>query len=156
MTLHYRHVMVRPDKNLLLAQLNAADFGQVVPWLSLIQLNALEVLHDKSEPIQTVYFPVGAVIAKYHVCHCGLEHYLLRVSEGGMVGMAAIGDGISAWKAQVEKAGPAYSMSLKDFQGAIEHVMGFRQMVVRETLMLTEQFMRQAAMNELNHSRLSL
>ena len=38
--------MVRPDKNLLLAQLNAADFGQVVPWLSLIQLNALEVLHD--------------------------------------------------------------------------------------------------------------
>jgi len=147
--------MVGPDRNLLLAQLDAADFGQVVPWLRLIQLEANEVLHAKSDHLQTIYFPVGAVIAKYHACHCGQEHFLMRVSEGGMVGMAAIGDGITAWKAQVETAGSAYCMSLMDFQEAMDHVMGFRQMVVRETLMLTEQFMRQAALNELNHARLS-
>ena len=153
--MHNRHVMTGPENNHLLAQLNAADFGQVAPWLRLTQLNADEVLHDKSDHIQTIYFPVGAVIAKFHACHCGLEHFLMRVGEAGMVGMAAIGDGISSWKAQVEKPGPAYCMSLLDFQGAIEQVMGFRQMVVRETLTLTEQFMKQAALNELNHARLS-
>ncbi len=145
--------LLGPDRNILLAQLSSADYDLCVSMLQCRQLSLNEVLHDGGEKIRHVYFPIDAVIAKFQTCVCGDEHSLYKVSEAGMVGMAAIGDGISAWKAKVEKPGLAYYMSLEVFQDAIESAISFRQMVVQETLTRTEQFMRQAAMNEWHHSQ---
>jgi len=81
--------------NHLLAALSAEESERIVPVLDVVELKLKHVLHKPGEPIQFVYFPGGGFCSVLTVLEDGGMVEVATIGREGMVGIAAVLDGVS-------------------------------------------------------------
>jgi len=84
-----------PDgiRNLLLANLPAAESTRLVTTFDVVQLTLKQVLHKRGEPIRHVYFPGGGFCSILTVLEDGTMVEVATIGREGMIGAFAATDG---------------------------------------------------------------
>jgi CRP-like cAMP-binding protein len=78
--------------NKLLTALPGEDFARLLPHLEPVSLSSGEELYKFGEPIDHVYFPENAVIARLYILTDGSTAESLMIGKDGMTGLSAIFD----------------------------------------------------------------
>ncbi len=121
--------MTCPKRNALLALLPEPDYERIRPLLRLVSLRKGDILFRVGERIRCIYFPVGAVVSKSTELADGFGVQTLVLGNTSLVGIGALGDGVSFNTATVIESGLAYELDLKHLQheyscgGAFVHIL---------------------------------
>ncbi len=101
-----------PSSNRLLASLDAAALGRLLPHLALIEVAAGDTVFASGAPHTLVYFPVTAKIALSYLAGDGTVAHISIVGDEGVIGIPLfLQDKISPCSAVVRDAGYAFRMS---------------------------------------------
>lgn len=102
--------MDSPLDNALLARLPRQDYQAVFPHLKLLRLSQGQVLFDRGDEIEYVYFPTSSVISMVIDLDDGFRAEAVMIGNDHVAGGVAMGGGQSFLRAEVRSAGYAYCL----------------------------------------------
>ena len=105
--------MDSPIDNALLAKLPRAEYQAVFRHLKLMRLSQGQVLFDRGDVIDHVYFPTSAVISMMVDLPDGFCAEAVMVGNDHIAGGVALGGGPSFMRAEVRSAGYAYCLPVE-------------------------------------------
>lgn len=142
-------------RNAVLDGLTDDDLAALLPDLIQTNLRLSDVLHEPSQPIEVVYFPLVGVISVVADLGEGLSVETATIGREGMAGISVfLGAGIPAERSLVQVAGQALAMSTEDFRAHISDVDGpMTAMLRRSAEALFTQVSRNAACNRVHTVR---
>ncbi len=104
--------MSNPNQNYLLAALQEAARGRVIPHLEETELTLGQVLYEPGGTPQYVHFPTDSIISLLYVMEDGRSAEISVVGNEGLVGIALFMGGESTpSRAIVQSAGTAYRLA---------------------------------------------
>jgi CRP-like cAMP-binding protein len=137
-----------PQANRLLGALPKNDFNRILPELELVALGTKEPLYDIGQPIETVYFPLSAVLSI--LTSVGDDEYVevATVGSEGMVGLPVF-LGLSTSQNKCVSQVPGYSARMKSdvFHNLANQSAALHQLMYRYTEALFDQISQGAACN---------
>jgi CRP-like cAMP-binding protein len=136
-------------RNRLLAALPARDYQRLAPHLEPVSLSFGEVLHEPGRRMRHVYFPHDGVVSLLTVVHGPTKAAEVSVvgSEGVVGVSAALGIGVSPFRAVVQASGTASRITTaRMHEEARKHAFWFRDLF-RFTHALMYQAAQTAACN---------
>ena len=101
--------------NYMLTNIPKAEFQTLADNMQLVSLEKGINLFDKSEIIQYIYFPTGAIVSMLSDLEDGTSVEVYSVNNTGVVGMGLLGQP-SPYRAQVRSSGLAYRISSNKMQ----------------------------------------
>ncbi|WP_247504612.1 Crp/Fnr family transcriptional regulator [Bradyrhizobium sp. 1] len=108
-----------PHANAILASLSASDAAALRPHLKPTHLQQKTVLYEAGDTIDSVYFPLGAVVSLVVTLATGETTEAAMVGRDGAVGMASALDGrVAMSRAIVQLGGDAMVCDPAAFSGA--------------------------------------
>src|SRR3954470_14376467 len=106
------------QSNALLASLSASDIGALRPHLKATHLQQKTVLFEAGDLINTVYFPINAVVSLVVTLATGEMTEAAMVGKDGAIGIASALDGkVSMSRAIVQLGGDAMVCDPGAFKG---------------------------------------
>jgi CRP-like cAMP-binding protein len=138
-------------RNQLLAMLSEADHALIAPNLSPLLLEKGCLLYEPGDPIETVYFPRGAVISLMTLMHSGEAIETSTIGGEGAFGLAAaVAPKTSLSRAIVQIAGPAVSIPRETLHAAWAQSPSLQVLVDRHTEALYAHAIQSVACNALH------
>jgi CRP-like cAMP-binding protein len=108
-----------PRSNALLASLSASDTAALRPHLKATHLQQKTVLYEVGDTVQTIYFPINAVVSLVVSLATGEMTESAMVGADGAIGIASALDGkVSLSRAIVQLSGDAIACNPTAFRGA--------------------------------------
>src|SRR3954464_9939504 len=124
-----------PDtpRNVLLAALSPADRARILPALTIVPLTLRDLLHWPGKPIEFVYFPGNGFCSQLTVLSDGSMVEVATVGREGMVGLAAVRDGMVAESATMVQGASdtCYRMTAEVFRREMDCEGSFRRLLTR-------------------------
>jgi len=137
------------EANRLLALLPREMRQRLLPLVRLTSLKARQVLYEPNSPINTIYFPLGAVASELSTMADGTTVEVATIGKEGMVGVPVLlgGDAISLHMiAQIP--GPALAIKRENFTATInDGASGLPPILLRYIQALLTQIAQQSACN---------
>lgn len=134
--------------NRLLKKLSVPDYRRLSPAFETVELRFGQVLYQPEERIKHVYFPVTCLVSLVVIVGKGqLAEVGLVGNEGAVGGAAALGDGVSSFRAIVQGAGTAIRVKAPRLNGSAGAVLSLQQHLLKFSHLLTAQVAQTAACN---------
>jgi CRP-like cAMP-binding protein len=119
-------------RNLLLAELQPADFSLLAPNLKDIWLTQGDVLQEAGEAIKYVYFPQSGMISVLTVMRNGSAVETATVGREGATGaMSGLGSRIAPHRTVVQIEGIAARIPVARFEAAVNGSVSIKDLIVR-------------------------
>lgn len=116
--------------NELLNQLPESEFERLLPHIQLISLNAGDELFDVGQKIDTLYFPITALISIAKVFPDGSSMDTATVGQEGLVGIKALTSELSIHRIYVSSSGLAYRMSCAEVNPALINTLALYKIML--------------------------
>ncbi|MEX2468296.1 MAG: Crp/Fnr family transcriptional regulator [Pseudohongiellaceae bacterium] len=140
--------LARPEQNLLLASLTAAEKERLRPHMNLVDLQLGEMLYDRHETIGNVYFPTDSIVSLLYVMEDGASAEIAVIGREGVTGVElCMGNDKSSSRALVQSAGSAYRLSGSVLQNEFRRSGQFHDRMLRYTQALLSQIAQTAVCN---------
>ena len=135
--------------NLLLAALPQRVYQRLRPSLETVTLNYWEVLHERNQPIDHVYFPCDrTVLSVLVVMEDGASLEVAMVGREGLAGLSAfLGHDTVPSRTLVQGGGEALRMQAEVFRAAASKAGPFNQLVQRYANAYLANLLQSAACN---------
>jgi CRP-like cAMP-binding protein len=134
--------------NRLLAALPRKDYGKLLPLLTPVKLDFVQVLYESHATIRHVYFPSSGLVSMLTTVDGGRAAEVGLVGSEGMIGVpAALGIAASPFRAVVQGGGMAMRMNIADFRRALSRSTALRHQLFVFTNLLMIQVAQTAACN---------
>ena len=117
--------MLNPSSNLMIKQLFSEKSEKLLSSFQLVCLEADQLIFRPYETIQSVFFPVSAIIAMQIDISDGSSADIVLVGKEGMVGSGVMGGNQNFSRARVKFAGFAYKLPLGIFQSELAQDSAF-------------------------------
>jgi CRP-like cAMP-binding protein len=136
-------------QNLLLAALPTIDRDRLMPDLEVVPLKLKDVLHKPGERIQHIYFPGGGFCSIVTVLADGSMVEVATVGREGMVGTAAVLDGIPTTSVTMVQgeSDTCYRMAADAFRSEMDRRGAFYDLLTRYSQALIGFVMQSTACN---------
>ncbi|HVA20870.1 MAG TPA: Crp/Fnr family transcriptional regulator [Candidatus Micrarchaeia archaeon] len=143
--------------NRILQALDPHDRVELEARLAAVFLKVKTVLYEPGEPVDSVCFPIDAVISLVTPLEDGAIVEVATVGNEGLVGVPAVPGGAFAVRAITQVAGRALTMGISPFLDSIKRTPPLAALVDRYVQALFGQISQAAACNRLhsNEERLS-
>jgi len=142
----------RPNQNLLLASLPAAELGLLAKHLELVELALGDMLYEPNQQMQHAIFPTTAVVSLHYVTVNGATAEIAGVGHEGVVGIPLfMGGDTTPSSAVVQTAGHAYRLQRHLFEQAFQRAGAMQSLLLRYAQVLIAQVSQTAACNR-HHS----
>lgn len=105
--------MDSPLDNALLAGLPQEDYQSLFRHLKLLRLTQGQVLFDRGDHIEHVYFPTSALISMVIDLEDGFRAEAVMIGNDQLAGGVALGGELSCMRAEVRSAGHAYCLPVE-------------------------------------------
>lgn len=140
-----------PLKNSLLASLSADDYALIAGHFTQIELEKGRLLYDPGDRIDTVYFPIDAVISLMTLMESGAAIESATVGREGGVGLlAALSPRIALCRCIVQVPGRAVRIGVGPMVDVVARSPGLRAVVERHNDALMGHAMQSVACNALH------
>ena len=137
--------------NRLLAALPDAEYQRLVPHLEYVPLPLKQVLYNRGESIEYVYFPHRAIVSLVSTPEEGSNIEVGLVGNEGMVGIpAALGDNIATTTAMVQREDSGMRMEASLLKTEFQQGGSLQNLLLRYTQALYAQTSLTAACNGLH------
>ena len=134
--------------NRLLALLSASDWARWCALLEPVDLQQGQTLYASGQPLQHVYFPLGAIVALHGMTQSGSLAEVALVGREGLVGIVSfMGGGSTTSDAVVLSSGRALRMTAQALRHEFEHSNAVMQLMLRYTQTLISQMAQTAVCN---------
>jgi CRP-like cAMP-binding protein len=141
-----------PKRNLLLSQLDPAEWQRWESNLVACELPLGEVLHESGGTMSHVYFPTTAIVSLLYVLENGASAEIAVVGNDGLVGVSLfMGGGSTLSRAVVQSAGTGYRLGAALLQKEFLRSAPVMNLLLRYTQALITQ-MAQTAVCYRHHS----
>lgn len=134
--------------NQILKKLNHKDYQRLVPALEEVTMHFGQVLHQPGNRIEHVYFPNTCLVSMLVIAG---DKQVAEVgiigSEGAVGGAAALGIGISPFRAIVQGAGTALRIKASHFRSKSKEINSLQRALLEFGYLLTAQVAQTAACN---------
>ena len=111
--------MLNPANNLMIQQLNTEKYQNLLPHFQLVCLETEQLIFRPHEVIQSVFFPVSAIIAMQIDISDGSSAEIVLIGKEGMVGSGVMGGNQNFSRARTKFSGFAYKLPLQVFQSEL-------------------------------------
>jgi len=111
--------MLIPSSNLMINQLKIEKYKALEPNFQLICLEQDQWIFRPQQIIQSIYFPVSAIISMQIDISDGSSAEIVLVGKEGMVGSGVMGGNQNFSRAKVKFAGFAYKLPIEIFQSEL-------------------------------------
>ena len=111
--------MLIPSSNLMINQLKIEKYKALEPHFQLICLEQDQWIFRPQQIIQSIYFPVSAIISMQIDISDGSSPEIVLVGKEGMVGSGVMGGNQNFSRAKVKFAGFAYKLPIEIFQSEL-------------------------------------
>jgi CRP-like cAMP-binding protein len=139
------------SRNHLLAVLPASEFQELKAYLTTVDLRAKDRLAEPNRPIETVYFPLDAVLSMAAVDRDGEAVEVGSVGCEGMTGLAALlGAEQSTSRVVVQVGGQAERMDAAVLRREVVHNDHFRRLLYLYVQAFMTQIAQSTACNRLH------
>ncbi len=125
--------MLSPDGNLMIKQLTTEKYKKLLPFFQLTCLEADQFIFRPHEAIQSVFFPVSAIIAMQIDISVGPSADIVLIGKEGMVGSGVMGGNQNFSRARVRFPGFAYKLPLGVFQSELAQDHAFLKVWMAST-----------------------
>lgn len=127
-------------ENRLLASLPRDDFDRLRPLLRTVELSPRQTIHRPAESIQSVYFPITAVLSLTNVLLDGSSMEVGMIGAEGMAGLPALlGAGSTPFGVVVQIAGTAHQMPAATLAAASQSGVALGARLLRYTQAFLDQ-----------------
>jgi CRP-like cAMP-binding protein len=138
--------------NRLLAALPDAEYQRLVPHLEYVPLPLKQVLYNRGESIEYVYFPHRAIVSLISTPEEGSNVEVGLVGNEGIVGLpAALGDNIATTSAMVQREDSGMRMEASLLKTEFQQGGSLQSLLLRYTQALYSLVSQNAACNRLHH-----
>ena len=137
--------MVNPRLNELLDQLPQPDLQTLSPYLTLVSLVADQVLCDPGEPIETIYFPVNALVAIATVLSDGNSVDTALIGADGLVGLKALDPRASSHRCHITGSGLTYRIARSDLMREAHSSVGISRMCIKAGIQMVRKMSLEVA-----------
>ena len=117
--------MLNPANNLMIQQLTTDKYQNLLNHFQLVCLETDQLIFRPHEVIQSVYFPVSAIIAMQIDISDGSSAEIVLIGKEGMVGSGVMGGNQNFSRARTKFSGFAYKLPLQIFQSELAHDRDF-------------------------------
>ncbi len=140
--------LVLPQRNRLLATLDADVRARLLPSLELVTLPLGKVLYESDALPRHVYFPVDSIISLLYVMESGASAEIAVIGNEGLLGLAVFMGGRSTTnRAVVQSAGSAYRISGQLIKTEFDRHEKLSDLLLRYTQVLITQMAQTAVCN---------
>lgn len=122
--------MLNPRMNELLNQLPDSEFALLLPHIQLISLNSGDELFDVGQKINTLYFPITALISIARVLPDGSSMDTSVVGCESLVGIKALTLELSIHRIYVSSSGLAYRINCEEVDSKIFNNLTFYKIIL--------------------------
>jgi CRP-like cAMP-binding protein len=137
-----------PNRNHLLAALQAEEFQRLAPRLEKVALPLGELLYKPGDQLQYAYFPVSAIVSLHYVLASGAAASVAGVGNEGVVGISLFMGGEStSSSAVVQTAGQAYRLERRLLKEEFDRSGPMQRLLLRYTQALMAQMSQTAVCN---------
>ena len=145
---------MNPETNRLLASLPREVYEQLSPHFEFVDLPLATQLHDSSQPIRYIYFPISGIVSLLLLLEDGRTGEIAVVGREGVVGITLFMTGVSPPTLQVMVQAPGIAVRI----GAEQALQVFRSSEPFRKLLLgyTQSLMMQVAQTALCNRHHSL
>lgn len=140
-----------PSKNRLLSMLSSEDYQLLQPHLKLVHMDFKQVLFERNNPIDYVYFPVSSVFSILSIMHDGTAVEVATVGNDGFAGIdVLIGADVATDTTICQVAGESFSMRASAFRNAVTNDTPLRRIAQRYLQLYLSQVSQSVACNRLH------
>jgi CRP-like cAMP-binding protein len=137
-----------PNRNHLLACLNAAEFEPLMAKLELVPMLLGDMLYEPGEQLQHAYFPTTSIVSLHYVMASGASAETAGVGNEGVVGISLfMGGNTTSSSAVVQTAGQAYRLERHLLKAEFDRSGLVQRLLLRYTQALTTQMSQTAVCN---------
>ena len=137
--------MLAPQRNRLLAALNAEDNARLLPHLELVSLPRGTVICEARARSDYAYFPTDGIVSLLYELENGASVEVAVTGNDGMVGTAVfMGGGATTSRAVVRNGGQGYRIPARVLKTEFEGSAALRQLLLRYAQALTAQMAQTA------------
>ncbi len=139
------------SENRLLKKLPAAELDRLQPHLKLEDLEINQILYDLRGPIDTAYFPGGAVLSALMIMQDGNAIEVATVGREGLIGHTALqGSAISPNRMIVQIPGKVWRISVDALAREANGCLVLRGLLIRYQVAFLAQVSQSVACNGLH------
>ncbi len=137
------------NPNRILAALPPGDYARVRKSVEVVPVKLRQILHVPGDPIEFVYFPGSGFCSVLAVLDDGRMIEVATVGREGVVGTAAMLDGMPSTHATMVQSDidPCFRMNISAYQEEVKRLGVFHELVSRSTQALIGCVMQSAACN---------
>jgi CRP-like cAMP-binding protein len=148
MNINSEHESIDAHMNLLLATLSKTEFKRILPHLQLVNLELGQCLCESGEQMNSVYFPITAIVSLLYNMENGSSGEIAFVGNDGVVGISVFMGGKSTTnRAVVQSRGYAYKMNSSFLQSEFNRSSNLQHVLLLYTMALFAQVTQTAACN---------
>jgi CRP-like cAMP-binding protein len=145
-------VSAKPEQNLLLAALSAADYQRLAPQLEPVALPLGMVVFEPGGRLRHLYFPASGIVSLLYTMENGASTEIAVIGSEGAVGIALFMGGESTpARAVVKSAGRGYRLAAATVKTEFDRGGLLQQLLLRYTQALIAQMTQTAVCNR-HHS----
>lgn len=123
-------VMLNPRMNELLNQLPESEFSQLLPFFQLVSLTAGDTLYETGQKINSIYFPINALISISTVFPDGNSIDTATTGQEGLIGIKALTLELSIHRIYVSSSGFAYRLNTADLNDDLFNSLAFYKIML--------------------------
>ncbi len=137
-----------PRQNHLLAELPAADYERLVPYLEQVPLELGRAVYESGSEQEYVYFPTTSIVSLLYVMEDGSSAEIAVVGNEGVVGIALfMGGETTPSRAVVQSAGYGYRLRASVLKTEFGQGGDLQHLLLRYTQALITQMAQTAVCN---------
>jgi CRP-like cAMP-binding protein len=139
-TAHRNNPSPQSSGNRLLASLPDVDLDHLQALCELVEVEAGQVLFEPGQPIESVYFPIDALVSLLAVADGRMTLEVGAVGREGMIGASvALGHTLAQVRAVVQRSGNCLRLGAAEFCEEFAHLDSLRHLLHRYTNTLLAQ-----------------
>jgi CRP-like cAMP-binding protein len=133
--------------NLLLAALSTEEYARIEPHLRPVVLTLGDIIYRREEILETVYFPITAVISLLNDLEDGTGVEVGLVGFEGVAGVSATIGAVENKIATIQHTGRALRLDAKTFREEFQQCGALHEMVLRYMYALSSQISQSVVCN---------
>lgn len=138
-------------RNRLLGALAPEDLRRVTARLRLQSLPRGARLHERGQPVATIYFPVGCVVALLHVMQDGRAALAAAIGLDGMIGLGGLSrTNVAASRTVVQIPGGALCAAASELRSLVKECPALAERLQLYERVLLMQVIRAVGCNQLH------
>lgn len=133
----------------LLAGSAISEFDRVISAVELVPMHSGDVLWERGDSLQHLYFPINAVLSKTHEMEDGFSCEMALVGNEGVAGLSAyMGSNKAPFRTLIVTNGFAHQMSISAFRKEFDRGGKFQDLMLKYSHALLMQVAYGAACNK--------